>query len=126
MAVSRHVFLPSILFSTRMAGTAQTGAVLSVVPLLGLARELAVLFLPMQPRSQFRADLERSLLAAARQQNAQAVLASFAAGASLTSPRPDVFERRWVIGATAAAISSAVSIAGVVAYMIYRRGGRAA
>ncbi len=127
MAVSRLVLPSRILLATRAPGLSRPGAVLSVVPFLGLARELAALFVPVQLRPQFRADLERSLLAAARQQNARAAMAGFASPATLGGARFDAFERRWVIGAAAAAaVGSAVSIAGIVAYMLYRRGDRAA
>ena len=95
------------------------------MPFLSLARELAALLLPLQPRQQFRDDLERSLIAAARQQNAYGVLAGH--------NYPQVVrveqgaDRRWVIGAaTAAAVGSAVSIAGIVAYVLRHRSERAA
>ena len=92
---------------------------LSVVPFLALARELGALLVPVQPRADFRTELERSLLAQARQQNAQARLVPV-----LVEGR-DGLERRWVVvgaaAAAAAAVGSAVSIAGIVVYVRRRR-----
>ncbi len=111
----------STLFATRAPGYGRSGDVLTVVPFLGLARELAALLLPVRPSPQFRADLERSLLAAARQQNAQWAVTGFTPSATPYGGRFTPIERRWVIGAAAAAVGSAVSIAGIVAYMLHRR-----
>lgn len=85
-----------------------------------------MLLIPVRPSPQFRADLERSLLAAARQQNAQMTMTGFAPQAASAGSRFTFPERRWVIGAAAAAVGSAVSIAGIVAYMLHRRSERAA
>ena len=98
-----------------------------MVPFLALARELSALLLPVRPSSEFRVDLERSLLAQARQLNAQAAMADFASPGTYSGVRFDSLERRWVIGAAAAAVvGSAVSIAGIVAYALHRRSERAA
>jgi hypothetical protein len=130
MVGSRLIIVPSIPlapFTTHVPGPAQPGTALSVVPFLGLARDLSALLLPVQPRSQFRADLERSLLAEARQQNATSSLADYAWTAGPAGARFDLLERRWVIGAAAAAaVGSAVSLAGIMAYVLHRRGDRAA
>lgn len=120
LVVSRLVVAPTILFATHVPGVGRSGETLTVVPFLSLARELAALLLPVRPRPQFRADLERSLVAAARQQNAHMALTGF------TPRATNAIERRWVIGAAAAAVGSAVSIAGVVAYVLHRRSERAA
>jgi hypothetical protein len=125
MVVRRLILLLPILLSTRTFGMSRSGDVLSLVPFLSLARELAALLLPVQPSPQFRADLERSLLAAAQQQNARFL--RFPPPATFAGTRFDGFERRLVIGAAAAAaVGSAVSIAGIVVYVLYRRSDRAA
>ncbi len=119
-------FLPRLLFSTRTPATPQAADMLSVMPFLSLARELAALFLPVAPAPQFRDDLERSLMAAAYQQNARAALVGYGEPGGMSVER-EGFERRWVIGAAAAAaVGSAVSIAGIVAYVWWHRGERAA
>lgn len=119
--MSRLVIPSNILFTTQASSHGRSGDVLTVVPFLGLARELAALLLPVRPSLQFRADLERSLLSAARQQNAQLAVTGFTPSATSYAGRFTPLERRWVIGAAAAAVGSAVSIAGIVAYMLYRR-----
>lgn len=124
--MSHFLVPPNALFLTRAPSHGRSGEVLTVVPFLGLAREISMLLTPVRPSSQFRADLERSLLAAARQLNAQQAITGFTPQtASAGSPFASV-ERRWVIGAAAAAVGSAVSIAGIVAYMLHRRSERAA
>lgn len=116
MLVSRIAFLPSILFSTRVPAEPHAGDVLTIAPYLALARELAALLAPVAPRSEFRADLERSLVIAARQQAAQTSLIPI-----IMEPR-ESGERRWVKpAAAAAAVGSAVSIAGIVVYVLRRR-----
>ncbi len=112
-------FLPSALLLTRTPAIPQAGDVLSVMPFLSLAREIAALLLPVKPRADFRDDLERSLMAAARQQYARGILAAYEPVPPLDR---DGSERRWVIaGASAAAVASAVSIAGIVAYVLRHR-----
>lgn len=126
MSGSPFAFLPSILFSTRTPATPQSADLLSVMPFLSLARELAALLLPLRPAQQFRDDLELSLLAAARQQNARIALAGYDPYGPISIDK-DGFERRWVIGAAAAAaVGSAVSIAGIMAYVWRRRSDRVA
>jgi hypothetical protein len=126
MSASFLAFLPQLLFSTRTSAAEPGDEIVSVMPFLSLARELAALFLPMRPAQQFRDDLERSLMAAAYQQNARAVLVGYGEPGT-TSVEREGFERRWVIGAAAAAaVGSAVSIAGIVAYVWWHRGERAA
>jgi 2-methylisocitrate lyase-like PEP mutase family enzyme len=96
------------------------------MPFLSLARELAALLLPIQPAQQFRDDLEHSLVAAAHQQNARAALNGYDPYGAISIER-EGFERRWMIGAAAAAaVGSAVSIAGIMAYVWRRRSDRAA
>ncbi|MCU0509015.1 MAG: hypothetical protein MUC34_11575 [Anaerolineae bacterium] len=117
MSVSRIDFLPSVLFSTRVPAESHAGDMLSVVPYLALARELAALFTPVAPRPEFRADLERTLIADARRQSAESVLFPVAIESR------EGGERRWVMvsAAAAAAVGSAVSIAGIVVYVLRRR-----
>ncbi len=105
---------------------------LTLAPYLALARELTALIVPVRPRPAFRGDLEASLLEAARRQCALSRLAI----APSVAPQPAVEvwtwrqrfiegrERQWVIGA--AAVGSAVSVAGVMAYFWHQRGRRAA
>jgi hypothetical protein len=118
--------LPLVMFSTRTPALPQAADVVSVMPFLSLARELAALLVPLQPRQQFRDDLERSLIAEAHYQNAYGELARYNS-AQVIRFEHEGTDRRWVIGAaTAAAVGSAVSIAGIVAYVLRRRGERAA
>lgn len=99
-----------------MQGDPRSGETLSVVPFLALARELAALLVPIQPSAEFRAELERTLVAEAWRQNTQALLMP----AELDDR--DAPERRWMMGAAAAAaVGSAVSIASIVVYVLRRR-----
>lgn len=101
-------------------------------PLLVLSRELSALLVPARPRAEFREALLRGLMAAARQKHAHALL--------LSEPRtepvsgglpekvtqwlrlePEFGNRRWVLGA--AAVGSAVSLAGILAYALRHRNG---
>jgi hypothetical protein len=118
MSGSLFAFLPSVLFMTRTPAAPHAGDVLSVMPFLSLAREVAALLLPLRPRQDFRDDLERSLMSAARQQNARGVLARYEPALMISDDRENS-ERRWVIAG--AAVGSAVSIAGIVAYVLMRR-----
>ncbi len=121
-----YAFLPTLLFSTRTPATPQPADLLTVVPFLSLARELAALLIPLQPSPQFRDDLEHSLVAAARQQNARVALSGYDPYGQVSLER-EGFERRGVIGAAAAAaVGSAVSIAGIMAYVWRHRSDRAA
>ncbi|MGE5601610.1 MAG: hypothetical protein ACM30E_01085 [Nitrososphaerales archaeon] len=125
MSASLLAFLPRLFFSTRTPAVQPGDEIVSVMPFLALARELAALFLPVRPAQGFRDDLERSLMAAAYQQNARAALVGYGEPGTLSVGR-EGFERRWVIGAAAAAVGSAVSIAGIVAYVWWHRSERAA
>lgn len=107
--------------------------ILSLGPFLALARDLAALLAPIHPRPEFKEALESGLVTAARQQYARNMLkipdpvASWSSAGIMPEPRGLVAgdrERRWVIGA--AAIGSAVSVAGLAAYLWHQRGQRAA
>ncbi len=119
MSASLFAILPHVLFSTRTFGAPHAADPLTVMPFLALARELAALLIPVQPRPQFRADLERSLMGAARQQNARGALVQ---GEPLEFVEREGTDRRWVIGAAAAAaVGSAMSVAGIVTYVWWHR-----
>jgi hypothetical protein len=107
---------------------------LNIYPFLALARELSALLLPIRPRAQFRVDLHRSLVASAQRQQAQMLMTLTAqdGAAPPALPQQQVekyaarLERelgqgsiRWVVGA--AAVGSAVSLAGILAYLVRRR-----
>lgn len=105
---------------------------LSLGPYLELARDLAALLVPRHVRPEFKQSLEASLLAEARRQKALCQLA-IGDPASVQPRGPleawrDVLlesgERRWMIGA--AALGSAVSIMGIVAYLWRQRNQRVA
>jgi hypothetical protein len=106
---------------------------LNLSPFLALARELSALLLPVKPRAQFRADLHRNLVASAQRQQAQLLVALSAHDAPAPGALPQRqvekyaarWERelgqgsiRWVVGA--AAVGSAVSLAGILAYLMRR------
>lgn len=124
MSGSPLAFLPFLLFTTRTPAMPQAGDIMSVMPFLSLARELAALMIPVHPAQQFRDDLEQSLIAAARQQSARLALTGYSQLGAVSVEREGL-ERRWVIGA-AAAVGSAVSIAGIIAYVLRHRSERAA
>jgi hypothetical protein len=114
---------------------------LAITPFLLIAQEVAALLLPLAPRVEFRQSLHRSLVQQARRQQAQSLL-------DLAEPLRTPFvpegqslpyrvagwiteeaasfdmDRRWVFGA--AAVGSAVSVAGILAYMLSHRGRPAA
>lgn len=108
---------------------------LTLAPWLALARDLSTLCVPVQPRPQFRIELEQRLLVAARRQQARATLAIPLPSAEsapglrdrmterLLPPLGDT-SRWWMVGA--AAVGSAVSIAGLVSYFWRHRGQQAA
>lgn len=106
---------------TAAVTAAAGGRTLSLLPFLALARELAALLTPVRPDPQFRDILLDSLLAAARQRQAQERLLSPAV--SLT-PAFNLTARHWAIGA--AAVGSVVSVAGLMAYFWRQRERRAA
>jgi hypothetical protein len=109
---------------------------LTLSPFLALARELSALLLPVKPRPQFRAELHRNLVVSAQRQQAQLLVAL----AAREAPSPSMFPQRqaenyagrwerelnlgggmrWVVGA--AAVGSAVSLAGILAYLMRRHG----
>ena len=93
--------------------TPVAGAVLPLMPFLSLARDLAALLVPVRPRADFRTGLQRDLMAAARQQAAHDRL--FDALPAVSSA-PD--NRRWIWGA--ATVGSAVSLAGLAAYVWFQ------
>ena len=118
--------LPRRLLPGRDASTA---TVLTVAPFLALARELAALLAPVHPRPAFRAGLHRSLVIAARRQQAQAALAILppSTDPALAGRLPDRMadliapigvERHWAVGA--AAVGGAVSL-GILAYLLRHR-----
>ena len=97
-----------------------SSAVVSLAPFLALARELVAEIVPVHLRSEFRDELQRELLAAARQQYARElrIWSTPAAPRTRTS-------RRWVWGA--ATLGSAVSLASIVtAYYMRHRHRQAA
>ncbi len=111
---------------------ADNHATLTLTPYLELARDLAALLVPQHLRPEFKQSLEASLLVEARRQQA---LRQLAIGhPTMAQPRPTLeswrdlllegADRRWVIGA--AALGSAVSIMGIVAYLWRQRGQRVA
>jgi hypothetical protein len=89
--------------------------ILSLAPFLALVRELAAEIIPMRLRVEFRDELQRELMAAARQQYARDLLIW-----STPAPAQTKTSRRWVLGA--ATLGSAVSLASIVAayYMRHR------
>jgi len=106
---------------------------LTLSPFLAVARELSALLLPVRPRAQFRAELHRNLVASAQRQQAPLLVALSAqeGPAPLAFPQRQAeryaawWERehnqgsiRWVVGA--AAVGSAVSLAGILAYLMRR------
>ncbi len=111
---------------------------LGLLPLLALTRRLSELLIPVRPRAQFRAELQRSLLASARQQQARRRLSlpTHAADAPApAAPGPSrvpgwsnlegiVGDKRWVLGAAAA--GSAVSLVGILTYVVRRQHQRPA
>ena len=95
---------------------------LTLVPFLGLARELSALFVPPVMRPEFRTGLEESLMISARRQNTHDLLnlpgyitPHRSLGDWATEAQAD---RRWVVGA---AVGSAVSIASIVALVWHYR-----
>lgn len=97
------------------------------ITLLALVRGLASLLVPVCPRAEFRAELHRSLVADARRLQAQQKLAFSPPLQRTLADWPtyaaqwldESAGRRWVVGA--AAIGSAASLIGVLAYALYRR-----
>lgn len=103
--------------------------ILNVAPFLNLAREVSTLIVPVPVRPAFRTELERSLLVAARQQAAQHRLDIQVPAVELApqyrelavgvvQPVTDRMDRRWLMGA---AVGSAFSLAGLMAYVWRQR-----
>jgi hypothetical protein len=94
-----------------------SGGVVSLTPFLTLVRELGAEIIPMRLRVEFRDELQRELMAAARQQYARDLLLWTAPA----PPQPKT-SRRWVLGAATLGLGSAVSVASIVAayYMRHR------
>jgi len=92
-----------------------SSGIVSLAPFLALARELAAEIVPVRLRIEFRDELQRELMAAARQQYARDLLI----WSTPSSPKKRT-SRRWVLGA--ATLGSAVSLASIVAayYMRHR------
>ena len=128
--------------SAAKADPASMGEIaLTLAPLLLLAQEIAAMLLPLAPAAEYRSTLHRSLIKQARRQQAQRML-------DLADPIRSPFvpealplpnrvagwitqetasldvDRRWVLGA--AAFGSAVSLAGILAYVLSHRGRSAA
>jgi hypothetical protein len=104
---------------SHLLAEATSGSVVNLAPFLSLARELASSMIPVQLRQEFRDELHRELMAAARQQYAYDLL---------LFPSPATNQgrngRRWVLGA--ATFGSAVSLVGVAAYVWLHRHRQAA
>ena len=97
-----------------------SSAAVSLAPFLALARELAAEIVPVRLRMEFRDELHRELMAAARQQYARDLLIWSTPAAPKTRT-----SRRWVWGA--ATLGSAVSLASIVtAYYMRHRHRQAA
>jgi hypothetical protein len=107
---------------------------LPLASLLDISRELSNIFVPLQPRPEYQAELYRRLITEARRQQALRMLSLSAR----STPVPDEFRTmmhrvhpeygsggmRWIIGA--AAVGSAASLVGLLAYVRSRRHGKAA
>ena len=82
-----------------------------LIPLLRLARDLAAWLRPVKPRAAFRHDLRRALVASGHRQLSPSLA---------LAPMEHDARRDWMLGA--AAIGSAVSVVGVLAYLWRNRG----
>jgi len=102
--------LPIGAQSTTVAGAGKEELDLA---LQALAAELQKALAPVAPRASFRRELGRELAAVARQQRAPRIVLQ----------RPPNYRRGLLIGA--AAVSSAVSVAGLVALLWHHRAQRA-
>jgi len=107
---------------------------LSLGPLLDLSRELRSVLVVVQPRPEFREELYRHLLVEARRQQALRML-SLPVESSPVPEESWLFVdrihsghgpggRRWIIGA--AAVGSAASLVGLLAYVRSHRHARTA
>jgi hypothetical protein len=99
-----------------------SNSVVSLAPFLALVRELSTEVIPVRLRTEFRDELQRELLAAARQQYARDLLIW-----STPAPAQAKTSRRWVLGAATVGLGSAVSLASIVtAYYLRHRHRQAA
>lgn len=123
--------------TTGPASTRSPDALL-LAPLLELARDIAAVMLPVRMRPAFRAELRLGLVAAARQHEAQQMVFLFPDGTQSGAGRaPAIWldrvsglaesagqgwneigqgERRLMVGAAAA-----LSLAGILAYVLHQR-----
>jgi hypothetical protein len=93
--------------------------IVSLAPFLALVRELAAEIIPLRLRVEFRDELQRELMAAARQQYARDLLIW-----SEPARSQGRSSRRWVLGA--ATLGSAMSVASIVAAYYWRHRNRQA
>ena len=116
-AIVPHVTAPDLEEGRASATPVKldSGGVVSLAPFLALVRELGAEIIPMRLRTEFRDELQRELMVAARQQYARDLLIW-----STPAPAQARTSRRWVLGA--ATLGSAVSLASIVAayYMRHR------
>ena len=98
-----------------------SNSVVSLAPFLTLVRELAAEIIPMRLRVEFRDELQRELMAAARQQYARDLLIW-----STPTPAQAKTSRRWVLGAATVGLGSAVSLASIVTAFYLRHRHRQA
>jgi len=114
-----------------LPGGASPAATFSLAPFLRLRRELADCLVPVRPRPEFRAALYRDLVEAAHRQHTRQALALTPHNADPWSDLQeqagewlsDAVNRRWIVGA---AVGSAVSLAGLVAFVLRQRGRKVA
>jgi len=108
--------------ASEVRGARPPSAIVSLAPFLSLTRELAAEIVPVRLRIEFRDELQRELMAAARQQYARDLLIWSAPVSS--KPRSN---RRWMWGAATVGLGSAVSLASIVtAYYMRHRHRQAA
>jgi hypothetical protein len=105
--------------------------IIALAPLLDVARELGAILIPVRPPLAFRAELHRSLVAMARQQQVQYDLFPPAVPSADFRSRVNWWaeqglnelsegDRRWYVGA--AVVGSALSLAGLVGFVLHQRG----
>jgi hypothetical protein len=122
---------------------------LTIIPLLGLTRELASLLTPVEPSAAFKEELYDDLLVSARQHHVRQRILTHMTPASLDEESKGILARaafapasrsgrssyslrslhfwqadrsgvRWMLGAAALG-SAAVSLVGVVAYVVHHK-----
>jgi hypothetical protein len=105
--------------------------IIALAPLLDVARELGAVLIPVRPPLAFRAELHRSLVMMARQQQVQYALFPPVVPSGDFLGRVNVWaeqglnelsegDRLWFVGA--AVVGSALSLAGLVGYVLHQRG----